>query len=95
VVNAANPYPLDTNAITFTGLPAGCDVVVLSAGTSNVLHQVDSFSGTSVQYIYSGAQTVDVGFIKPGYVPQYIRNLALGTSDVSLPVSLTIDRNYS
>ena len=39
-------------------------------------------------------RTVDVGFIKPGYVPLYIRNLALTTTDSSIPVALTADRNY-
>jgi hypothetical protein len=38
---------------------------------------------------------VDVGFIKPGYVPYYFRNLALGSVDSSIPVTLTADRNYS
>lgn len=85
-------YPLDVNTVTFTGLPSGTDMVVLSAGTTTILQQTDSASAWS--YTYSGAQNVDVGFIKPGYVPYYIRNLALGTSDASLPVSLTTDRNY-
>lgn len=87
-------YPLDTNTVTFTGLPSGYDAVVLTAGTDTVLAQVDSVASTSYAYTYSGAQTVDVGFIKPGYVPFYIRNLSLTTSDSSIPVSLTLDRNY-
>ena len=88
-------YPLDTNNVTFTGLPAGCDAVVLTAGTSTILDQRDSLAGTSYSYTYSGSQTIDVGFIKPGYVPLYIRNLALVASDSSIPVTLTLDRNYS
>lgn len=87
-------YPLDINTVTFTGLPTGCDAVTLSAGTSTILDSKDSMAGTSYSYTYSGAQDVDVGFIKPGYVPFYIRNLALGTTDSSIPVSLSIDRNY-
>jgi hypothetical protein len=86
--------PLDTNTVTFTGLPTGCDAVVLTAGTSTILTQQDSIAGTSFSYVFSGAQTVDVGFIKPGYVPMYIRNLALTAADSSIPVSLTADRNY-
>ncbi len=89
-----NLYPLDVNTVTFTGLPTGCDMVVLSAGTSTVLYQVDSYGASSIPFTYSGAQTVDVGFIKPGYVPQYLRGLALGTSNAALPVSLQPDRNY-
>lgn len=87
--------PLDTNTVTFTGLPTGCDVVVLTAGTSTVLVQQNSLAGTTYSYVYSGAQTVDIGFINPGYVPFYIRNLSLSAADSSIPVSLTIDRNYS
>jgi hypothetical protein len=86
--------PLDTNTVTFSGLPTGCDAVVLTAGTSTILDQQDSIAGTSYSYVFSGAQTVDVGFIKPGYVPLYIRNLALTADDSIIPVSLTADRNY-
>lgn len=88
-------YPLSVNTITFTGLPTGFDAVVLTAGTSTVLASVDSFVGTSYAYQYEGTPTVDVGFIKPGYVPFYIRNLALTSVDSSIPVSLTADRNYA
>ena len=91
----ANQYPLDTNTVTFTGLPTGCDTVVLTAGTTTILDQKDAMSGTSYVYTFSGAQSVDVGFIKPGYVPYYIRGLALTATDSSIPVSLTQDRNYA
>jgi hypothetical protein len=87
-------YPLSVNTITFTGLPVGSDVVVLTAGTTTILASVDAIAGTTWAYTYSGAQSVDVGFIKPGYVPLYIRNLSLTATDSSLPVSLTADRNY-
>lgn len=90
----AKQYVLETNSVTFTGLPTGTDVVILSAGTTTVLAQTDSNPGTSYSYVYSGAQTVDVGFIKPGYVPFYIRNLALTTTDSTIPVALTADRNF-
>lgn len=87
--------PLDTNNVTFNGLPTGCDVVVLAAGTSTILDQKDSVAGTSYTYTYSGTQSVDVGFIKPGYIPFYIRNLSLTAADSSIPVALTPDRNYT
>jgi hypothetical protein len=80
--------------VTFTGLPTGTDIVILTAGTSTILQQVDQHSGTSYAWGYSGTPTVDVGFIKPGFVPLYIRGLALGSTDSSIPVSLTTDRNY-
>lgn len=89
-----NLYPLDTNTITFTGLPTGTDIVVLTAGTDTILAQQDSNPTSSYGYAFSGAQTVDVGFIKQGYVPLYIRNLALTTVDSSIPVAMTPDRNF-
>ena len=80
--------------VTFTGLPTGCDIVILTAGTSTILAQVDAHGTTSYAYAYSGTPTIDIGFIKAGYVPYYIRGLTLGSSDASIPVSLTADRNY-
>lgn len=88
-------YPLSINTVTFTGLPTGCDVVVLTAGTSIILAQADAHPLTSYGFVYEGTPTIDIGFIKPGYVPFYIRNLSLGSADTSIPVALTIDRNYS
>jgi hypothetical protein len=90
-----NEYPLDSNTISFIGLPIGTDVVILQAGSSTILSQNDSIVGTSFLFTYSGAQIIDVGFIKEGYVPKYIRNLALSTSDSTLPVELVSDRNFS
>ena len=90
----AYQYPLDVNTLTLTGLPTGCDVVVLTAGTDTILDQQDTLALGTYTYTYSGAQTVDVGVLKAGYVPFYIRGLSLTTSDATLPVALTIDRNY-
>ena len=87
-------YPLSTNTLTLTGFPTGTDIVILTAGTSTILAQQDSNSTSTYVYIYEGTPTVDVGFIKAGYVPYYIRGLVLGASDSSLPIAMTIDRNY-
>lgn len=81
--------------VTFTGLPTGTDVVILTAGTSTILSQIDSNPSSTYAWSYQGTPTVDVGFIKTGYVVQYIRGLTLGTSDSNIPVSLSLDRNYS
>jgi hypothetical protein len=93
--SAWNQYPLDFYTLTITGLPVGTDVVVLTAGTTTILTQTDQIPGTTYEYIYSAAQTVDIGFIKPGYVVQYIRNLVLGAANSTIPVALVPDRNYS
>ena len=87
-------YPLSINTVTFTGLPTGCDVVVLTAGTSTILAQVDAHPLTSYGFVYEGTPTIDVGFIQSGYVPFYIRGLPLTSTDSSIPVSLTADRNF-
>jgi hypothetical protein len=90
-----NLYPISVNTVTFTGLPTGFDAVVLTAGTSTILAQSDSVAATSYGFTYEGTPTIDIGFIKTGYVPFYIRNLALGSTNASIPVSLTVDRNYA
>jgi hypothetical protein len=87
-------YPLSTNTFTLTGFPTGTDIVILTAGTSTILAQQDSNPTSTYVYTYEGTPTVDIGFIKSGYVPYYIRNLALGSSNSSLPIVLTTDRNY-
>lgn len=88
-------YPLSVNTLSLTGLPVGTDVVVLTSGTSEILAQVDSHPLSTYSFVYEGTPTVDVGFIKPGYVPQYIRGLVLTNIDSSIPVALVADRNYS
>jgi hypothetical protein len=93
-IGRAYQYPLDQNTVNFTGIPTGCDTVVLTAGTSTVLDQRDSLVATSYAYTYSGSQIIDIGFIKTGYVPYYIRNLTLTTTDSSIPVAMTLDRNF-
>ena len=87
-------YPLDATTITFSGLPTGCDIVILTAGTTTILTSVDANPSTSFSYTYAGTPTIDIGFIKTGIVPQYIRGLLLTNSNSSIPVSLTPDRNF-
>lgn len=93
-VAQAYQYPLEVVTLTLTGLVSGSDVVVLQAGTSTVLDSVDAVAGTTWGYTYETLQNVDIGIIKPGLVPLYIRNYALGSADATLPISQTFDRNY-
>jgi hypothetical protein len=93
-VDQTATYPDDMTTVTFTGLPSGCDIVILTAGTNTIIDQVDQNVGTSYAYAYAGTPTIDVGLIKPGYQVQFIRNLTLGLTSSSIPVSLTQDRNY-
>lgn len=88
-------YPLDTNTLTLTGLVSGTDIVILSAGTETVITSKDANAGSTYAYTYSGAQNIDIGLIKQGYVTLYVRNLSLTTTDSSLPVAQIADRNYN
>ena len=87
-------YPLDTFNLTLTGLIANSDVVILQAGTDTVLGQVDQNTTSSWIYTYETPIPIDIFVSKAGYVPFYIRNYSLLSSNASLPVAQTNDRNY-
>lgn len=91
-----NLYPLDVlNAnLTISGIVSGSDVVFYIAGTSTVLLTRDAISGTTALYNYDTIRNVDVGVFKAGYVPAYIRNYTLTESNVTLPITQMVDRNY-
>jgi hypothetical protein len=89
----AYQYALDTATLTLTGLVAGSDVVVLTAGTETVLDSRDG-GGTTYAFNYEGTPTVDIAVYAAGYIPYFIRGLALGTSNASLPVAQVADRAY-
>jgi hypothetical protein len=55
---------------------------------------VDANAGTSYPYSFSTGGAVDIGVLKAGYVPLYVRNFTLPATDASLPISQTADRNY-
>ena len=80
--------------LTVTGLITGSDVVIYEAGTTNVLDSVDANAGTTWDYGYSAPDTIDIGVFLVGYIPFYIRNLAIGASDSSVPVAQVVDRAY-
>lgn len=88
---------LAESTLTFLGLPTGTDIVVLLAGTSTVLLQVDAHPATSYPYVYpvyQGDTTVDVGFIRQGFEVQYVRGLTLPRTNAVLPIALRPDRNF-
>jgi hypothetical protein len=80
--------------VTFTGFQTASDVVIYQAGTETIRQTFDAYSGSSLGYTYETPETVDIGFFKAGFVPLYIRSLALGASDSSVPVSQVADRAY-
>jgi len=91
---STNLYPLNQYTLTLTGLVTGSDVVILQAGTTTVINSVDANSGSTYSYTYETLQNVDIKIINPGYLFPPITNYPLASSNVSLPVSQTFDRNY-
>ena len=87
-------YPLDTFNLTLNGLISGSDVVILQAGTETVLGQVDQNLTSSWIYTYETPVSIDIFVSKAGYVPFYIRNYTLQSSNASLPIAQTYDRNF-
>lgn len=80
--------------LTISVNQAGCDVVILEAGTDTVLASVDAQVGTDFNYAYTVAQPIDIGVIKQGYVVSYTYGYSLSGVDATLPITLLIDRNY-
>jgi len=90
--------PTGSATLIISGIPDGTDIVVLNAGTTNVILQVDQNPGTTYVFnysVYSVDTAVDIGLIKPGYELHYIRNLTLPRINTTLPVALRLDRNFS
>jgi hypothetical protein len=84
--------------LTITGVKAGSDVVIRTAGTTTKLLDVqDIVSDGSVtyQYTFAASTFVDVAVYGLGYVPFFINNFELGINDSSLPVAQVADRNYT
>ncbi|CAB4134934.1 hypothetical protein UFOVP275_36 [uncultured Caudovirales phage] len=83
--------------LNLTGLLTGSDVVVLYPGTTNIIASADSISGTTYSLAYDpdSYTVVDVCVYLPGAVPLAIRNLNLGSSGATVPISQTLDRNYT
>ncbi len=91
-----NFYPIDQieYTLTLTGLQIGTDVVILEAGTDNVLDSVDQTTGTTFHYTYQTLDAFDIGIIKQGYVTQYRYGYVPSANDSSFPIVQTPDRNY-
>lgn len=90
----AYQYPLDTITLTLTGLQTGSDIVILAAGTETERENIDANAGSTYDYVYETAENIDIGVFKAGYVPFYIRNYPLSSTDSSLPIAQIADRNY-
>jgi len=72
----------------------GADVVILAAGTTTVLASIDANPNNNFAFTYTGAQTVDIGVIKQGFIVKYTYGYSLTGADQALPIALLIDRAY-
>jgi len=93
--NGAIYTPPVTSTLTIKINQTGCDVVILEAGTDNVLASVDARAGNDFVYNFAGTFDVDVGVIKPGFVVNYTYGFSLTGSNTILPINLIADRNYA
>lgn len=84
------------STLTISNVIAGSDVVIKSKGTTTKLLDDQDITGTtsSYTYTYSAGTFVDIAVYAEGYVPFYINNFELGSSDQTQPVSQQADRNY-
>ena len=84
--------------LTITGVKAGSDVVIRSAGTTTKLLDVQdivSDGSVSYQYTFAASTFVDVAVYGEGFVPFFINNFELSVNDASLPAAQVTDRNYT
>jgi hypothetical protein len=82
--------------LTLTDIVSGSDIVILTAGTTTELANIDANSGSTYafSYTYSAGTYVDVCVYKAGYVPFTVRNYLLADADGSLPINQVVDRNF-
>lgn len=92
---STNLYPLDIHTLSINGLVSGTDIIIYEAGTFNILKQVDNNSGTTYDYEYYAADTVDISFYKAGYKVKSVKSYSLGTEDSELLISQTADASYA
>ena len=86
--------PLDTITLTLTGLVAGSDVTILAAGTETVRATQEENAGTTYGYAYETPESIDIAVYQPGYIPFFIRNYSLGSSNASVPCAQVADVSY-
>lgn len=86
----------NSKVLTLTGLQTLSDIVILTAGTTTTLLNLNENVGATYAYSYAYVANtiVDIGIFKAGYVPFYVRNYLLANADSSLPISQVIDRAY-
>ena len=92
VVNIVIPETV----LTLVGLQTGSDISILTASTTTERVNVQENTGTTYpyNYTYSVDDYIDIGVFKVGYIPFYIRNYLLGSTNSNIPISQVMDRAY-
>ena len=70
----------------------GADVFILAAGTNQILASVDAQAGNDFDWVYVGAQSVDIGVVLQSYTPNFTYGFNLLGENQTLPINLLIDR---
>lgn len=89
---------LESYTLSLTGLQTGSDIVILEAGTTTPIENIDANAGTTYDYVHLETLTgdlVDICVYKAGYVPYIVRGYELESADTSLAVVQIVDRSYS
>lgn len=95
--NRSAVYDLDLAPINLTNLISGSDIVILNAGTSTDLVNIDANSGTTYNTTLDAGtySSLDICIYKQGYIPYTLRNIPLTSVGISLPINQVPDRNFS
>jgi hypothetical protein len=83
--------------LTLTGIKAGSEVVILAAGTTNVLASEETVNDGDFSYTYTYVSNTYVDIVihnVAGYQYFRIDDFLLDDVDASVPISQVIERNY-
>ena len=92
----ANYYPLDLAPISLSGLQNGSDIIILQAGTTTEIVNINSNSGSTYSTTIDAGSypSIDVCVYKQGYVPFSYRGLSVPSIGLDLPINQVADRNF-
>lgn len=81
--------------LTFTGVVAGSDIRIMTAGTTTSLLDAEGIAGTTYPYtyFYAAGTTVDIQITRAGYEPFRYEGYVLGAANANFLVQQTADRN--
>jgi hypothetical protein len=95
LIDQANQYTLDLVKITLTGLKYNTEVRVFQSGTVTEIPETGNENVTTGSHSFdvSSGQSIDISILSLDYKNTRILNYST-LSDVSIPVSQVIDRQY-